>query len=210
MDLVVKLLLLACLIILFNIIIDYFILKESDDLFIFVKNIPKNKKKIFTYIVSVIIQCSLFIVMGSNPLAYLYYILILIFYRIAIIDYKTKYIDNGLLILLMLVGVLSLAINSSMIIIQRIVTGIVVYVCLAILSKLTNEALGMGDAKILGILGIIFGFQGVTSILLVSSILAFFVSIYLLIKSRENRKKELPFTPYIYISILFMLIINNI
>lgn len=48
------------------------------------------------------------------------------------------------------------------------------------------------------------------AILIAGSALVFCVSIVLIIKSRSNSKKELAFTPYLFLSLLLILIINNI
>lgn len=195
---------------LLNIIIDYYILNVDNDLISFVKGLHKNKKYILTYGVSVIIQTIMFILMGANTVFYISYFTSLIFYRISIIDYYTKYVDNKLLVLLAITSVISLGVDNNLHMIEGILTGIAAYTILAIFSKITRESFGMGDAKVLGLLGVIYGFQGLMSILLVSSVIVFFVSAFLLFKSKDNKNKELPFTPYIYVGLIFMIIISNI
>ena len=148
--------------------------------------------------------------MGKGYIFYLYYFVVLIFYRIMLIDYETKYINNKLFVLMALVAFASLAIDNNVSIIESIITGVVSYVLFALFSKATRGALGMGDANIFGLLGVIFGYQGIMGILMVSCVLIFIVSAFLLIKSTANKNKELPFTPYIFASLILMLIINNI
>lgn len=195
---------------LLNIIIDYFILKNENDILGFIRKIPKEKNNLLVYIFSILIQMTIFIVMGINPTFYLFYFVSLIFYRIAIIDYHTKYVDNKLLALLAIISVISLGVNNNVHMIEGILTGLATYIILAVFSKITRESFGMGDAKVLGLLGVIYGFQGLMSILLVSSAIVFFVSVFLLFKSKDNKNRELPFTPYIYASLIFMIIISNI
>lgn len=195
---------------LLNIIIDYYILNVDDDLIGFIKNLYKNKKYMIMYGFSILIQTVVFIIMRASSVFYINYFTTLIFYRIAIIDYKTKYVDNKLLVLLIIISVISLGVDNNLHMIEGILTGIAAYAILAIFSKITRESLGMGDAKVLGLLGVIYGFQGLMSILLVSSIIVFFVSLYLLFKSKDNKNKELPFTPYIYTGLVFMILVSNI
>lgn len=209
-DIVIGSIVIALLALVLNIIIDYFILKVDKDLIQFTKGLHKNKKYLLIYIVSIVIQTAIFIFMGLSHVFYLCYIVSLIFYRIAVIDYETLYVDNKLLILFIMIAFCSLAIDNNVSIIGSILTGIATYIILALISKISNEALGMGDVKVLALLGIIFGFQGLMSILMVSSIIVFFVSLFLLIKSKKNRNKELPFTPYIYAGLVFMIIASNI
>lgn len=209
-DIVAKISVGVGLTIVLNIIIDYFILREENDLFTFIKKIPKTKSKLYMYIVSVIIQVALISLLGVNLVGYLYYLVTLIFYRIAIIDYKTKYIDNKLFILLVIISFLSLGIDHGVPIIEGALTGVVTFLLLWLFSKVTQGAFGMGDAKVLGALGVVFGLQGLMAILIVGSVLVFCISIVLIIKSRANSKKELAFTPYLFFSLLLILILNNI
>lgn len=195
--------------ILLNIILDYFILDRNKEN-LSLKNIIKNKKNIIIYLIISILETILLIIMGAGPIFYVYYFVVLIFYRIMLIDYNTKYIDNKLFILMALVAFSSLAIDNGVTIIESVITGGVAYILFALFSKATKGALGMGDANIFGLLGVIFGYQGIMGILMVACILIFIVSTFLLIKSRANKNKELPFTPYIFTSLILMIIVNNI
>ncbi len=209
-DVAIKILIGIGLTILLNIIIDYFILGEGSDLFTSINDIFKTKDRLFVHISSVIIQLALISVLGVNLVGGLYYLVTLIFYRITIIDYKTKYIDNKLFVLLLIVSFMSLAIDNGVGILESLATGVITFLLLWGFSKVTRGAFGIGDAKVLGALGIIFGLRGLLAILIAGGTLVFAVSIVLIIKSRSNAKKELPFTPYLFLGLLLVFIINNI
>lgn len=207
---IIRSLILIIMTLLINIVIDYFVLRKGESLFEYIKSSAKDKKTLLIYGFIILIEIILFALMGMDIMFYMYYFVILILYRIILIDYKTTYIDNKLLIIFSVISVLSLVVDNGVSLVGRILTGILSYVLLAIVSKVTHGALGMGDAKLLGLLGLILGFDGLLSVLLVSSIVVFLVSIVLIIKSRANKNKELPFTPYIFASLILMLIVNNI
>ncbi|GKX67422.1 prepilin peptidase [Inconstantimicrobium mannanitabidum] len=193
-----------------NIIIDSLILREKEDIFEFIKSFWKEKKYIIMYSVCIILEVTLFILIGANSIFYLYYFMSLLLYRIAIIDYFTKYVENKLLLLLIITAVSSLVIDHGVKLSNAIITGGVTFLILFIMSKVTKGALGMGDAELLGILGFVLGFQGLMSILVLSSVFVFCISIFLIIKSRANKNKELAFTPFIFLALFTVLIINNI
>lgn len=209
MNSIIGVIAIAIITILLNIILDYFILaRDKENLSL--NSIIKNKKNIIIYLIIAILETILLIIMGAGPIFYLYYFVVLIFYRMMLIDYDTKYIDNRLFILMALVAFSSLAIDNGVTIMESLITGGVAYILFALFSKATKGALGMGDANLFGMLGVIFGYQGIMGILMVACILIFIVSAFLLIKSRVNKNKELPFTPYIFTALILMLIVNNI
>ena len=211
-DLIIGCLIVFAFTLILNIIIDYFVLNndKKENLSHFIKSITKEKKTLLIYILIEIIEIILFILMGNNIIFYMYYFIVLIFYRIMLIDCKTTYIDNKLLIIFAVISFLSLAVDNGVSILGSVLVGVTSYAILAITSKITHGALGMGDAKVVGLLGVVVGFEGLISILLIASIVVFLVSVVLLIKSRANKNKELPFTPYIFAALILMLIVNNI
>ncbi len=64
----------------------------------------------------------------------------------------------------------------------------------AILKK---EALGMGDVKLIGALGLIFGWQGVFSTLFFGSLAGSAVSLILMARHKIHRESALPFGPFL-------------
>lgn len=55
---------------------------------------------------------------------------------------------------------MSLAIDNGVGILESLATGVITFLLLWGFSKVTRGAFGMGDAKVLGALGIIFGLRG--------------------------------------------------
>lgn len=88
--------------------------------------------------------------------------------------------------------------------ILSLLPGIVLF----ILAICTKEKIGIGDAFVVGILGIGYTVQNVVSILGIS---LFFVAIWaigLLIIKKANRKTELPFLPYLFIGHLLVCLVK--
>lgn len=75
---------------------------------------------------------------------------------------------------------------------------------LFILAICTKENIGIGDAFVVGILGIGYAIENVISILVIS---LFFIAIWaigLLIIKKANKKTELPFLPYLFVGHLLI------
>jgi leader peptidase (prepilin peptidase) / N-methyltransferase len=74
--------------------------------------------------------------------------------------------------------------------------GFLFLLMLAILSK---GGIGGGDIKLMGVLGLVLGFQGAYLTLMVASIVGVLVAIVGLVTKKYNRKTAIPFGPYLAI-----------
>lgn len=68
---------------------------------------------------------------------------------------------------------------------------------------ISKGSLGLGDVKLFACIGIFLGMDKVLSAMFISALLSGLVGLLLIIKSVSNRKKSLPFAPFILIGTLF-------
>lgn len=197
-------------VILFTIILNTFferyIMNNTDDLLLYVKGSYKDKSLILINFIELILG----LIVGFNTFFVFYYFVIFILYKICEIDIKTKTIDNKLFIILIILAAMSTFISNTSVISDKILTCVTSLILFVLLSKVTRNGFGMGDAKVIGVLGFILGLQGLMAVLIISSIVVFIVGIIMIIKSFSNRKKDLPFTPFMLFSVILLLIANNI
>lgn len=180
--------------------------KEKD-----IKDFLKSKK--FVFRVVIVTSINMFFAYSFTEVSSLIICnaTILILFYIAFIDFKTKYIDNKLFFLFGFVGIISCAINKNVVLADSLITGAITFIFLFIISKITKGAVGMGDAMVLAVLGTIYGYKGLMLILLVSSILVSVAAAILLVKNfTKNRRKEIAFTPYIFLAVLILTTVSNI
>ena len=137
---------------------------------------------IFCFAVAVALQISLYKNTSMINFVKLYGVFVIVF-SAAVVDLKRKIIPNILIILGMLFRV---SIYGYEIITDADIKSIVIndligfgigFVLLAIISLLTKGALGFGDAKLFGVIGIISGSFCTYSTLFVSLIISVIVSI---------------------------------
>lgn len=181
-------------------------MNNTDDLLLYVKGSYKDKSLILINFIELILG----LIVGFNTFFVFYYFVIFILYKICEIDIKTKTIDNKLFIILIILAAMSTFISNTSVISDKILTCVTSLILFVLLSKVTRNGFGMGDAKVIGVLGFILGLQGLMAVLIISSILVFIVGIIMIIKSFSNRKKDLPFTPFMLFSVILLLIANNI
>lgn len=181
------------------------VLYEGNDRHI--KTIFKDRKTILLDIPNWILIGIFSYILPKNFYSIILLLIIFILYEIILIDIKEQLINIKLIIALFIVAIVSLFINNGVTILDSLITGLVLFILLYIVSKATREALGKGDAMIFGILGFVFGYEGMISILILSSAISFVISMIYLI--RGFRKKSIAFTPCIYIALLVLIFLNN-
>jgi len=77
-----------------------------------------------------------------------------------------------------------------------------------IVSYLTKEQIGKGDAFLLTILGLYIGAQQVIAVFVVAIFLASIVAIILRVVKKKEKDFELPFAPFIFCGYLVYMFIN--
>ncbi len=129
-----------------------------------------------------------------------------------IIDYKKEIIPNRLvltifetgLIFVFLIGILnpngiSIAFNR----INGMLAGGGIFLIITLLGGLIagKEAMGFGDVKFMGALGLYFGFKSIIMIAIVSFLLGAILSIGLLIFKVKKTSEYIPFGPFIVMAV---------
>lgn len=119
-------------------------------------------------------------------------------------DYKEFRIPNKLIIagIVLWVGItLFEVVNAKEIWLANFITEIIVSLAFLIVCVLcvviVKNGIGMGDIKLLMLMGLIEGMDGAVSSVFVSMIIIFFASIIMLIAKKKSKKDVLPFAPYI-------------
>lgn len=78
-----------------------------------------------------------------------------------------------------------------------ILLGLIPGILLLTISRVTREALGMGDALLMLVLGIFLGLQSSVEVLLLALFLAAFWAGILMLLCRKKRDYEFPFVPFL-------------
>lgn len=133
----------------------------------------------------------------------------------AIVDFKRRIIPNELILvgLIFRVGLYAYEIFSHAVIKDIIINDLIGlaigFGILAIVSLITRGAIGFGDAKLFGIIGLISGSFCTYSTLLISLVLSSVVSIVGLARKKMGRKDAIPFGPCIAIGYTLALFLTS-
>lgn len=136
-----------------------------------------------------------------------------------VIDYKLQIIPNRLnltmfeigLVIAFLYGLSDVAITINMALGMLAGGGIFLLITLIGGAIYGKEAMGFGDVKIMGALGLVFGLSDIIMISVLSFLLGAVISIVLLVTKKKGTDEYIPFGPFIIIAtFIVMLVPHNI
>ena len=90
---------------------------------------------------------------------------------------------------------------------ENIICALIPGIILFVISILTGEAIGRGDVYVIGLLGLMIGFDGIFAVLFVSMISCALFGIIYMAVTGKGRKETLPYIPFLlgaYLVILFL------
>lgn len=132
-----------------------------------------------------------------------------------VIDYKLQIIPNRLNLTMFEIGLLLtfvygiVNINVAVNMLLGMVTGAGIFLIITLLGGLIagKEAMGFGDVKLMGALGLYFGFSGIIVISLIAFLIGAIISIVLLLAKIKKTDEYIPFGPFIVIAALIVIFI---
>ena len=145
--------------------------------------------------------------------------LIIFFIIIFFIDLKHYIIPNELTFPLMAIGFLkSFVPNLNQTIfpnyINSLIGGIIgygiIWLIILLYKKIRNkDGMGLGDAKLLAVIGFWFGWISIPFVIFLSSAIALIIVIPDLLKKSKKLSSQIPFGPYIIIATLIFIVFRD-
>lgn len=157
---------------------------------------PISIKYPFVELLSGILFLLLFIKYNLTALFVKYTIITCILIVIAIIDFNTREIPDGILIFGIIVAMIFISVDKS-ITIGNALIGFAAGFCIFLAIALASNAMGGGDIKLMAFLGLAVGWRNILLISLFSFIIGSVISLILIIFKIKGRKDYIPFAPFI-------------
>ena len=178
----------------------------------YLKNIKLNCK--FMYIIAIVYVALLF-VFGWKIDLLKYLIVTPLLISAFAIDYKEQIIPNRLTLTLFEVGLIFAFFEGTMGIsylfdkLLGMAIGGGIFLVITLIGGLIagKEAMGFGDVKLMGALGILFGAYNIVIIAILSFLLAAIISIILIVSKKKKASEYIPFGPFIVIATFLTLFI---
>ena len=168
----------------------------------------KNSKPKYLYmIITAVLFVAILYLYGFSINTLKYFILVPMLICALIIDYRLKIIPNRLnlslfeigLVLTFIQGITNINIAIDMLL--GMLAGGGIFLLITLLGGLVygKEAMGLGDVKLMGALGLYFGLTNIIIISLVSFLVCAIISIFLLTTKIKKTDEYIPFGPFIVI-----------
>lgn len=144
-----------------------------------------------------------------------YIILTPMLLSVVVIDYKLQIIPNRLnltmfelgLIFAFLYGFTNVALSINMLL--GMFAGAGIFLAITLLGGLVygKEAMGLGDVKLMGALGLYFGLTNIIIVALISFLIGAILSILLILLRIKKMDEYIPFGPFIVIGALITIFV---
>lgn len=121
-------------------------------------------------------------------------------------DIKEKEIPVIYIYCLLLCCGIMMLINPYCNIINNIITGVIITGVLALFYRLKKESVGLGDIEVIAALSFSFGYPHIFNILFAALFIAMIFGMILLIIKRAKLKAEIPFIPFLCLSVILNVI----
>ena len=180
---------------------------------------PIDLQYFIVELISAISFVSIYYFFGLTITALLLLILSIFFIIIFFIDLKHFIIPNELTFPLMIIGFIkSFDPNLNQTIfpnyINSLIGGLVgysiIWLIIFIYKKIRNkEGMGLGDAKLLAVVGFWFGWVSIPFVIFISSAVALILVIPSILNKSRKMSSEIPFGPYIIIGCILYVSFSN-
>ncbi|MCD5401720.1 A24 family peptidase [candidate division NPL-UPA2 bacterium] len=118
----------------------------------------------------------------------------------SITDIKHKIIPDMLLLAGLLVGILLFALNPLQPLITMLINITIIFTVLLLLYFLSKKAIGLGDVKLITLLGLYITLNEVFAVALIAVLLSGLFSATLLVLKKVKKDSTIPFAPFLLVS----------
>ena len=178
----------------------------------------KRKFDLRLGIITPLLLIALFLKFGVSIRFFMYAFLSIILIMDAFVDLKAQIIPNGLNFTCFVVGMVIMYCNlvfdhaTGIDMLLGMFTGAGIFALIAFFAFVAyrKEGMGLGDVKLMGVLGLFFGVFDTVQIFIVSFAIGALVSIVLLISKVKKSTDYLAFGPFIVIASIITMFIPNV
>lgn len=176
----------------------------------------KNEKPKYIYMtVTAVIFIGLLYLYGFQLKTLAYMILFPMLLCAFVIDYRLKIIPNRLNLTIFEVGLAYtflegiININIAIDMLLGMIAGAGIFLFITLVGGLIagKEAMGFGDVKLMGGLGLFFGWRTIIIISLIAFLLGAIVGITLMLRKKKKSDEYIPFGPFIVISAIIAMFV---
>ena len=160
-----------------------------------------------------IISAITFWCFGPGPWYFVYYAFLASLFAASIIDLEHRLIPDEISIGGMVIGLgLSFLSEKKLTVFDSLIGALAGFLILFIVAEIyylitRREGMGLGDAKLLAMIGAFLGFRSLPSVIFIGSALGVAIGIFFIVLSRQGRFYKIPFGPFLSLASFIYLVI---
>lgn len=174
-----------------------------------------EKPKYIYMIVTAILFIGILYLYGFQLRTLAYILLVPMLICALTIDYKLKIIPNRLNLTIFEVGLIYtfiegiININVAIDLLLGMVVGAGIFLFITLVGGLIagKEAMGFGDVKLMGALGLFFGWRVIIVVSLIAFLLGAIIGVALILMKKKTGDQYIPFGPFIVISVIIAIFV---
>lgn len=200
-----------------NIFSDDYIEEHSTSLYLVKLNIKTYFYVVMNIVSVVLLGCSLLLVNCVSNILNMVKLIVLmgILAAVAVVDLKKTIIPNFLIVIGLIVRIVIYVIELlfyNNIFVPQLLSDFlgfsIGFGILFIVSIVFRGAIGFGDVKLFGLIGLMSGAICTYSTLIFCLLISTIVSLILIITKKKNRKDSIPFGPFIFVGYVIAIILS--
>ena len=177
-------------------------------------------KYILSFTTAILYVVLLYVIGWQNNVLYQmelvkYMLLIPMLLSAVVIDWKYQIIPNRLNLTIFEVGLVfafmqgAYNINLAMDLLLGAVVGAGIFLIITLLGGMIagKEAMGFGDVKLMGALGLFFGWRKIIAVSLIAFLLGAIISIILLVSKKIKTDEYIPFGPFFVMGAMVVMLV---
>ena len=144
-------------------------------------------------------------------------LVISVLWACAWVDVKSRIIPNKILLIGLLIRCILIAIESLLfpsevwyILLSSTVAAIALFVGSVLCRLISHDAIGFGDVKLLAFMGFCMQNDRIWGAMLLTAVISFVYSLFLVVCKKANRKTEIPFAPLLLAGTIAASIITTV
>lgn len=152
---------------------------------------------------------------GISTTFFIYSFISIILVILTFVDIKAQIIPNELNFIGFLVGIViayivavkDILLSFDLLLGMITGAGIFIFIALFALVVYRKEGMGIGDIKLMGMLGLFLGVYNIVQVFIISFLVGAIISIFLLVAKIKKSTDYIPFGPFIVVATIFTMFV---
>lgn len=144
---------------------------------------------------------------GIRPQIILLLITITILITSCLIDWKYQDLPDSFNLIVGILGIINLILYAKVVLIPHIICAVALFILFVLLATLTGGAIGGGDIKLMGAVGLFFHYMLIPKILIYGFLPGAIYGLILMILKKKKKDDMIAFGPFLVLGVIITMLI---